>query len=60
MLNPGYRVIAKKQKMDCNPGPEFLCPICRHIILEADAEKFRVKCKHCGHWIYMEKLAVAG
>jgi len=59
-LNPGYKVIAKKKKVDCNPGPAFVCPICRHIILEATVEKFQVKCKHCGHWVYAEKLAVAG
>lgn len=55
-INPGYKVIAKRAKMDCDPGRAFACPICRHIILEAIAEKFQVRCKHCGHWIYAERL----
>jgi len=59
-LNPGYKVIAKKKKMECDPGPEFKCPFCQHIILEAKAERFRTRCKNCGHWVYAEKLAAAG
>ena len=58
-LNPGYKVTAKRKKEDLpnDPGQEFICPYCQHIILEATAEKFRVKCKHCGHWVYAEKIA---
>ena len=58
-LNPGYKVTAKRNKDDLpgNPGQKFLCPICQHIILEATTEKFTIKCKHCGHWVYAEKVA---
>jgi hypothetical protein len=60
MLNPGYKVIAKKKKMDCEPGVTFRCPICRAVILEAKADCFRIRCPHCGHWVYAEKtVAVA-
>jgi DNA-directed RNA polymerase subunit RPC12/RpoP len=59
ILNPGYKVTAKRNKDDLpgNPGQKFLCPVCRHIILEATTEKFTIKCKHCGHWVYAEKVA---
>jgi DNA-directed RNA polymerase subunit RPC12/RpoP len=56
MLNPGYRVIVKKQKMKCEPGQTFVCPKCKNIVLEAAAERFRVRCKHCGRWVYAEKI----
>jgi len=59
MLNPGYKVIAKKGKIECNPGRPFICPICHRIILEAQAECFRIKCPHCRHWVYAEKLIEA-
>lgn len=56
-LNPGYKVIAKRVKMDCNPGRPFICPNCKKICLEADkAERFRVRCKSCGAWVYAEKM----
>jgi hypothetical protein len=44
--------------MDCNPGQQFFCPFCQHIILEAMAERFRTRCKKCRHWVYAEKLAI--
>ncbi|RJP59026.1 MAG: hypothetical protein C4549_02765 [Deltaproteobacteria bacterium] len=56
MLNPGYKVIAKEEKMECDPGQIFMCPHCRQPVLEAMAEKFRTKCKKCKHWIYGEKI----
>lgn len=57
MLNPGYKVRVNKQKMECDPGQAFICPFCKKIILEAIAVKFRIRCKHCGHWVYAEKTA---
>lgn len=56
-LNPGYKVVARRQKEEivCDPGQAFACPICRRTILEARAERFRVKCPHCRHWVYAER-----
>jgi phage FluMu protein Com len=56
MLNPGYKVVAKKEKMQCDPGQAFACPFCKATILEADAVRFRVKCPHCRHWVYAERI----
>jgi len=58
-LNPGYKVKATRQKMDCKPGPAFICPVCRRTILEAEAKRFRIKCNHCGHWVYAERQSDA-
>jgi len=56
-LNPGFKIIAKRKKIECDPGQVFSCPVCQHIILEADAQRFRVKCPHCRHWVYAERIS---
>jgi|GEM_PF-2104505 hypothetical protein len=58
MLNPGYRVIAKKEKFAAPPGKGFICPHCKKPVLEVgdDPKKFRTKCCHCRYWIYGEKI----
>lgn len=58
MLNPGYRVIAKRDKMDSAPPRSFICPECKKICLEADEDvaQFRTKCSTCRRWVYGEKI----
>ncbi len=58
MLNPGYMVIAKKEKIHRKPAREFICPACKKIFLEVDVEpeSFRTKCSNCRKWVYGEKV----
>lgn len=58
MLNPGYKVIAKKEKIEGTPGRVFICPGCKKVVLEAadDPSEFRTKCSHCRKWVYGKKI----
>jgi hypothetical protein len=57
MLNPGYRIIAKKERFNCKPGQAFVCPECKTTFLEVDAtDKFLTKCPKCRRWLYGEKI----
>lgn len=63
MLNPGYKVISKKEKDQIpygDPGPVFICPECKKPIAEAVAEKILTRCKHCRNWFYAEKVLASG
>lgn len=58
-LNPGYKVVARRNRSDladCDPGPALICPICRRVVVEATADRLRIKCQHCRHWVYAEKM----
>lgn len=58
MLNPGYTVIAKKEKIKGNPGRVFICPECKKVFLEVEVEPgtFRTKCSNCRKWVYGKKM----
>ena len=56
-LNPGFRGTAKNKKFEVeNPGQRFLCPHCKKVLMEARAQRFMTRCKHCGWWVHLEKL----
>lgn len=58
MLNPGYKVIAKKEAMELPGGISFKCPHCKHpfLALQPEARRFVIKCQKCNYWIRGEKL----
>ena len=58
MLNPGYRVIAKKEKIVAKPALTFVCTHCHKPCLEVDMEPgaFRVRCSCCRRWVYGVRL----
>jgi len=56
MLNPGYRAMVRVHKMAKDAGPEIRCPSCKKVIMEAMADRIKTRCKHCGKWIFLEKV----
>jgi len=55
-LNPGYKAIVKKNEFAIDAGQTFLCPKCGGILMEAVAYRLKMRCKHCGRWVYLEKI----
>lgn len=38
-------------------GSELRCPVCGKIIGAGKIDEWETRCKHCGNWIYIEKIA---
>jgi len=55
-INPGYKSIWRHDEMKTDAGPFFRCPKCKHILMEAKTSKVKTRCKHCGKWVYIEKI----
>jgi hypothetical protein len=59
-LNPGYKVIARREKMETKPALTFVCTHCHKPCLEVDLEPgaFRTRCSSCRRWVYGEKIVI--
>jgi len=60
MLNPGFKVIWRKNKSDILSmlrviGPPVKCPHCKTPVAEGDVMTILTRCKNCGNWVYAEK-----
>jgi uncharacterized protein (DUF983 family) len=55
-LNPGFKGIVRRKDFSIEAGQLFRCPKCKGILMEAVAEKIKTRCKHCGRWVYLEKV----
>jgi len=60
MLNPGYKAQIRDYDFDVDAGRLFLCPGCKKPLMNAVVERFYVRCKHCGKWVYIYKKVEGG
>jgi len=55
-INPGYKSIWRNEEISVESGPFFKCPKCKGVLMEAEVARFKTRCKHCGKWVYVEKI----
>jgi len=55
MINPGYISVVRKEEWPIAAGPVIYCPKCGKPLMEAVADKIKIRCKSCGRWVYLEK-----
>ena len=60
MINPGYTAKVRGERFEADAGPIILCPKCKKPLMNAIAERFMIRCKSCGWWIFMQKVDVGG
>jgi len=55
MINPQYKSQTRDHDFPVAAGDYIYCPACKKILMQAVAEKIKIRCKHCRKWVFLEK-----
>jgi len=56
VLNPGFTSRVSDRDLKLDAGATIRCPECKKILMNADVVSLYMRCKHCGKWVYLEKI----
>jgi DNA-directed RNA polymerase subunit RPC12/RpoP len=56
MVNPGYKAKISEEPFNCDAGPMIKCPKCKKPLMEAIMDRLYMRCKHCGRWVFLQKI----